>query len=41
MVNRDAFITDEALDIFWDCLDEDILDNEFQEQIENDLEVEK
>ena len=26
-------------ELFWDYLDEDILDNKFQEQIENDLEV--
>ena len=32
-------ITGEVLDLFWDSLDEDILDNKFQEQIENDLEV--
>ena len=35
---KDVYITGEVLDLFWDCLDEDILDNEFQEQIENDLE---
>ena len=31
------YITGEVSDLFWDCLDEDILNNEFQEQIENDL----
>ena len=38
MAEKDVYITGEVLDLFWDCLDEDILDNEFQEQIENDLE---
>ena len=38
MAEKDVFITGEALDLFWDCLDEDILDNEFQEQIGNGLE---
>ena len=38
MAKKDVYITGEVLDLFWDCLDEDILDNEFQEQIENDLE---
>ena len=37
-MEKDGYITGEVLDLFWDCLDEDILDNEFQEQIENDLE---
>ena len=37
MAEKDVYITGEVLDLFWDCLDEDILDNEFQEQIENDL----
>ena len=32
------YIIGEVLDLFWDCLDEDILESEFQEQIENDLE---
>ena len=38
IAEKDVYITDEVLDLFWDCWDEDILDNEFQEQIENDLE---
>ena len=38
MAEKDVYITGEVLDLFWDCLDEDILDNEFSEQIENDLE---
>ena len=38
MAEKDVYITGEVLDLFWDCLDEDILDNEFQEQIEDDLE---
>ena len=38
MAEKDVCITGEVLDLFWDCLDEDILDNEFQEQIEGDLE---
>ena len=38
MAEKDVYITGEVLDLFWDCLDEDILDNEFQEQIGNDLE---
>ena len=41
MVDKDAFITGEVLDLFWNCLDEDILDNKFQEEMQNDLEVEK
>ena len=42
MAKKDVYITGEVLDLFWDCLDEDILDNEFQEQIQNDLkEVDK
>ena len=32
------YITGQVLDLFWDCLDEDILDHEFQEEIESDLE---
>ena len=39
MAEKDVFITCEVLDLFWDCLDEDILYNEFQEHIENDLEA--
>ena len=35
MAEKGVYITGEVLDLFWDCLDEDILDNEFQEQIEN------
>ena len=31
MAEKDVFITCEVLDLFWDCLDEDILYNEFQE----------
>ena len=38
MAEKDVYITGEVLDLFWDCLDEDILDSEFSEQIENDLE---
>ena len=38
MAEKDVYITGDVLDLFWHCLDEDILDNEFQEQIENDLE---
>ena len=38
MSEKDVYITGEVLDLLWDCLDEDILDNEFQEQRENDLE---
>ena len=38
VVEKEVYITGEVLDLFRDCLDEDILDNEFQEQIENDLE---
>ena len=38
MAEKVVYITGEVLDLFWNCLDEDILDNEFQEQIENDLE---
>ena len=38
MVEKNIYITGEVLDLFWDCLDEDILDNQFQEEIENDLE---
>ena len=38
MAEKDVYITGEVLDLFWDCLDEDIFDNEFQEQIGNDLE---
>ena len=38
MAEKDEYITGEVLDLFWDCLDEDILDNQFQEQIENYLE---
>ena len=30
MAEKDVYITGEVLDLFWDCLDEDILDNEFQ-----------
>ena len=41
MAEKDVYITGKVLDLFWDCLDEDILDNEFQEQIENDLEKAK
>ena len=37
MAEKGVYITGEVLDLFWDCLDEDILDNEFQEQIENVL----
>ena len=37
MAEKDVYITGEVLDLFWNCLGEDILDNEFQEQIENDL----
>ena len=32
------YIIGQVLDLFWDCLDEDILDHEFQEEIESDLE---
>ena len=35
MAEKDVYITGVVLDLFWDCLDENILDNEFQEQIEN------
>ena len=38
MEEKDVYITGEVLDLFWGCLDEDILDNEFQGRIENDLE---
>ena len=38
VVEKEVYITGEVLDLFRDCLDEDILDNEFQEQIENDFE---
>ena len=38
MAEKDVYITGEVLNLFWDCLDENILDNQFQEQIENDLE---
>ena len=37
MAEKVVYVTGEVLDLFWDCLDENILDNEFQEQIENDL----
>lgn len=39
MAEKDVFITCEVLYLFWDCLGEDILYNEFQEHIENDLEA--
>ena len=29
MAEKDVYITGEVLDLFWDCLDEDIFDNEF------------
>ena len=35
---KHIYITGQVLDLFWDCLDEDILDHEFQEEIESDLE---
>ena len=38
MAEKDVYITGKVLDLFWDCLDDDILHSEFQEQIENDLE---
>ena len=38
MAEKDVYITGEVLDLFWDCIDENILDKEFQEQIETDLE---
>ena len=39
---RSIFITGRSIRSVLDCLDEDILDNEFQEQIQNDLkEVDK
>ena len=31
MAEKDVYITGEVLDLFWNCLDENILDNEFQE----------
>ena len=38
IAKKDVFITGEVLGLFWNCLDEDILYNDFQEHIENDLE---
>ena len=38
MAEKGVFITGEVLELIWVCLVEDILDNEFEEQIEDDSE---
>ena len=38
IAEKHVHITGEVSDLFWDWSDDDILNNEFQEQIENDSE---